>query len=479
MSLIQLAELLDQLNDSGKSFIYESSSALTISKLDYANTIDILENCNLLQWNFKIFDGAGTEVDKTEIYKEFFPFRIELEKKFEERPNELNLLTNTGFSYWLEEGHSAQIWRIARLDTDIVTKGRVFSNWNKGCDFVPSEKTKSPRVLVRDLNVNRFVCEDIQIWLLRNKDIKYSNNVALNVWLKHCYKALIYIVANEIDPIDAKLKFYGPPRLSIAVSDECCRCDNQASFEIFINLQSALLWVFDNEKEVELKHGLLVADIAQSISIHNDDINTLLSNLNSSLDGAKIAYQASLSELGKDTLKILSDLKKTINEEMGKVNDVSRQLTGSLAAALVFGVGLIAARVSEKVDDLILFCLMLVILCYVFIVMYSGVRFVKFQHELRKNWQFRLYRFLPKDEYEKLIVTPTQKVEKDFYLIVFLGVLVVIGLLFVALCISNKDERGGINDVEPRNIEKNVPPKNKSDLIKSDVFRAVYETKYF
>lgn len=78
-------------------------------------------------------------------------------------------------------------------------------------------------------------------------------------------------------------------------------------------------------------------DIARSAGGNGDDLQVLLNNLSDSLEGAKVAYQVSLSDLGRDMLKTLADLRKAVTEETAKVTDATRQLVTSVSGALAIG----------------------------------------------------------------------------------------------------------------------------------------------
>ncbi|MPN26058.1 hypothetical protein SDC9_173480 [bioreactor metagenome] len=128
-----------------------------------------------------------------------------------------------------------------------------------------------------------------------------------------------------------------------------------------------------------------------------------------------------LAETGRDTLKVLTDLRKAVTEETAKLSDISRQLTGSVAVALATGIGLIAARTATKAPAELIVTVMLVVALYIAMVISSGVQFMRLQRQLRTDWQHRLYRFLPQAEYMRMVEIPTAKAEHSFILTAWLG----------------------------------------------------------
>lgn len=417
--MIQLAELLDRLNADG-AFIRESENDVSASGLAIEAATTIVAMCRELGWVFDVFDSAGTEWPDSDLLPDFAPYRLRLRKP----PNDgdkLVLLTNAGLAEWLKVGHPAVRWQVARLRQRIVTHARLLQPWGEVEAYEPSAKTKSPRSLVREFGPERLTPEDIRPWLLREEANALIEDEAAKVWMRASALALVNSLADEIDPVDAKLKFKGPPKLSISVPAQHAGLVDELGIDHFNDLQCAANWVFENEREAELRHGLLANDIARSAGGNGDDFQCLFSNISASLDGAKIAYQVSLSDLGRDTLKMLADLRKSVTEETAKVTDATRQLVTSVAGALAISLGLIAARVNAAASYELIVAVMVVVAAYVGIVIYSGYGFIELQRQLRSDWQPRLYRFLPLPEYEIMVSKPANQAESTFFKVAWGG----------------------------------------------------------
>lgn len=417
--MILLAELLDQLTRDG-AFIRESEKDVSASNLATEATAKIIAMCQKLGWDFDLFDRAGTEWRDTELLEDFAPYRLRLRKPSTEG-NELVLLTNTGLAEWLGSGHAAVNWLVARLTQRIVTHGRLLQPWEEVASYQLSLNTKSPRSLVREYGAERFAPEDVRPWLLREETNLSIEDESTKIWMSASVFALVHSLADEIDPIDKKLKFKGPPKLSISVPVERNDLADALSIDHFNDLQRAANWVFENEREAELRHGLLANDIARSAGGNGDDFKCFISNISDSLDGAKVAYQVSLSDLGRDTLKMLADLRKAVTEETAKVTDATRQLVTSVAGALAISLGLIAARVNAAASYELIVGVMVVVAAYVGVVIYSGYAFVQLQRQMRSDWQPRLYRFLPPPEYENMVRKPASQAERTFFKVAYGG----------------------------------------------------------
>lgn len=431
MSVILLAERLDQLSADG-AFIRESENDVTASGLAIDAAISVIALCRALVWEFDLFDRAGTEWLDDNLLQDFAPYRLLIRKPPVDGDG-LVLLTNTGFAEWLKVGHAATQWQVARLRQRITTHARLLQPWGEVGPYQSSGSTKSPRALVREFGAERFAPEDIRPWLIKGEPGASIEDAATDIWRSASAFSLLHGLADEIDPVDRRLKFKGPPKLSISVPVGSGALIGAVSLEHFNDLQRAASWVFENEREAELRHGLLANDIARSAGGNGDDIQVLLDNLSGSLDGAKVAYQVSLSDLGRDTLKMLADLRKAVTEETAKVTDATRQLVTSVSGALAIGIGLIAARVNAAASYELIVAVMVVVAAYVGVVIYSGYGFIGLQRQLRSDWQPRLYRFLPPAEYDSMVSRPAGRAERTFFRVAWGGGIGVVVLMAIVI----------------------------------------------
>lgn len=427
--MILLAEQLDQLNADG-AFIRESENDVSASGLAIDAAMSVIALCRTLVWGFELFDRAGTEWRDEDLLQDFAPYRLLIRKPPAEG-DRLVLLTNTGFAEWLKVGHAATHWQVARLRQRITTHARLLQPWGEADPYQPSDNTKSPRALVREFGAERYAPEDIRPWLIRGALETSIEDPAAEIWRSASAFSLLNALADEIDPVDRRLKFKGPPKLSISLPVDSDVLVEAVSHEHFNDLQRTASWVFESEREAELRHGLVANDIARSAGGNGDDLQVLLNNLSDSLEGAKVAYQVSLSELGRDTLKMLADLRKAVTEETAKVTDATRQLVTSVSGALAIGLGLIAARVNAAASYELIVAVMVVVAAYVGVVIYSGYGFIQLQRQLRSDWQPRLYRFLPPTEYDSMVSRPAAQAERTFFQVAWGGGVGVLVLLVI------------------------------------------------
>lgn len=418
MSLIALAEAIDRLVEAKQAFVTESEGAATVSALSATHASELRALCGSLGWSLQLFDRADELwVSADVLDSDFAPFRMIIEKPV--APSEtLQLLSNQAFAQWLEIGHAAPCWRIARFAGSLVAGARVIQSWEGTQEPVVLPATKSPRALVKEFGNVRRVPEDVRAWLSPAIAPEHFDQPAIQVWVRAASVALISCLPEEIDAANGALKFRGPPRLTLPRFDASSDVLDCMTFNVLLG---AAHWVFEHEREAEMRHILLAAELARS-GVAADSAQAFLDqHLAHAWESAQIAYQMALAETGRDTLKVLSDLRKAVTEETAKLSDMSRQLTGSVAAAVATGIGLIAARVAANAPAKLVATVMIVVALYIAMVIFSGVLFMRLQRQLRADWQHRLYRFLPDVEYTRMVVTPTGKAERSFVWTAWLG----------------------------------------------------------
>lgn len=416
---IQLAELLDRLALSNEGFLVETERSVSVSGLSCASAAQIFQSVLPLGWGVKAFDTSNSEWSLPTISDEFAPFRVTISKP-QFTSADLYILTNVGFAKWLSTGHDATTWRVARLRESITTRGRLITSWTSSDKSAPLPATKSPRALVRETAGTRIVPQDIQVWLLHHSSIRLADP-AFRTWANASIKVLLYSLAEEIISNGEELKFKGPPKLTLKVPSECEDPLEEFGELAFEALQQAASWVFELEREAELKHGLLAGEIARAGGQLTSAVEYFKNNIADAFDAAKIAYLVAVSELGKDTLKLLGELRKAVTEETGKVTEGIRQTIAAVASGLAVGFGLLAARLNTAASPWLLIVIMLVVIAYVGMVIFSGWGFIALQRNLREQWQPRLYRFLPPEEYTRMVSRPTEKTENVFFVVAGLG----------------------------------------------------------
>jgi hypothetical protein len=416
LSHLSLANLLNGLAQKHQALISEGATSIVVSDLLAGPTLEVVHAASEADWIFTIVDSHGSRYDLDEIGADFEPFRVTLEKHLppeHSAADDLFIATEAGFRSFLRRGHSAPRWRLLGLTTAFSTRARVYCGWSESLALAQSPATKAPRLLVKETATVRTVPEDVRHWLFAEGHTLEPGNPFHMIWAAHALNYLSRCFANEIDTTGTQLTFKGPPKLSLTisqVSDDVAEVP-LSDFEV---VQEAAGWVFDNSREAEIKHILLSAEIARSGRTDGDAGDYLKENLPAALDCAKIAYQMAVSEITKDTLKSLGDLRKAVTEETSKATDATRQATAAIATALTVGLGLIAARLTVQINPYLIAIVMGVAFGYTLMSVWSGRKFIQIQQTLRQEWQPKLYRYLSIDEFNKMVADPISEVETLF-----------------------------------------------------------------
>lgn len=427
MSLITLAEQLDILAAQSKTHINEDNELVVASNLSAVPALNILNLCQNLGWDCLVYDEENAQTDKINIIDTFEPFKAIIRKP-ETIGNYLDILTFSGFSDYLEKGNDATCWRIAGIKKPLITQARTYTNWSFSDAATVSPKTKSPRTLVKNSGTYQNLPTDIRPWLVIDIHQIDFKDPFHKFWCMKALDALIPSLATEVDSESSSIIFKGPPKLVLLSSNTTEELIDHFGESSFLDLQTGAMWAYENSREAELKHNLLSMEIARSGRESGPALEYFKANFSTALESAKIAYQMSLSELGKDTLKSLGELRKAITEETAKATDATRQTITAVSGALTVCIGLIAARLTAHINPWFISAVTLVAITYIGMIVYSGWSFISLQRELRKDWQPKLYRFLPQSEYRKMVSIPAEKAESVFKWSASIGTIAVIFL---------------------------------------------------
>lgn len=427
MSATDLAQRVEEAVTRG-ALVTEGETTVSVSNLASVDAQKVATAAVAAGLACSIRDAEGQDWPAADLVPEFQPFRVSVTKPVL-ADGTLAVVTGAGFEHLLAAGTAYNRWWVAGLTAPIRTWTTLFLPWGDDEAAPSAIPTANPRTLVREYSSERSVPASIGRWLLRRDETIDLNVAICRIWAEAAVSAIMLALPNEVEDEQASLRFRGPPRLSLRYERTAI---GPAERQVFADLETAAAWVFENERETELRHTLLATEIARSggdgtvLSVFGD-------RLAPSLEGARIAYELSVAGTSADTLKALADLRKAVTEEMAKVTEATRQTITAVTGAIAVGMGLLAARSTTKTEPWLIEAVMVVAVVYVLLILATGAQFVLLQRSVRSDWQVRLYRFLPSSDYRKLVTKPAFRAEFAFWSAATIGVFATIALAWTVL----------------------------------------------
>lgn len=415
--LKKLAQEVDELSLTRRVSVIETAEALALSNLCACDAARVIELLAPIGWPHQIVDSAGETAESSTLNEDYEPFNIYIQKK--SKPSVLCVVTLSGFAKFLESEDNTECWEVVRLNASFSSMASIFVPWGVTEVFSPAGQTKGPRSLVKEHSSPLRAPRDIRVWLPKSA-------VTPELWLEPVFRvfadlsarAMMNALAGEI-ALDGGLVYRGPPqvRLCAPVQGERVELD----MESYNSLRSAAAWVFESETEAELRHGLFIAEFARCHKSDNYATQAFANGAASALDGARLAYQLSLSDLTREAIKAQGDLRKAVADDTAKLADNTRQVVMAVAAALATCAGLVAAKVGTSTPGWMLQIVAVIAAIYVAAIVASGWNFLVIQKSMRESWRDRLYKFVPDEDYAAMVNAPASRAEFMFILAAIAG----------------------------------------------------------
>lgn len=432
-NLKRLTQTLDDWADQQWIAITETNDVLVAKQLRGDQAVALVHLLNEARCDTHAYEFAddGGQLETSEISDAYEGLSMTLRKPPSPADVE-TILTLTAFSASLERPiEASRIWLLP-LVAPFETLAVRYGCWGDEEEFHPTIASPDPRKVVRPIGAVPKLPDDLDRWRLTT-DGAFSrpSDRAFTIWQAKATVRLAACLSNEIEQ-SGLLLFRGPPttRFRPTTSSNVAR-------EPFEDLQRAIAWVYESDRELENRHALLAAEIARA-SVRDGDLTDLCLVAGASIEGARIAYNFGVTQQSRDTLKALSDLRKAVSDETTKLADTTRTLAAAIASAVFGNIGLIVARLtlppSSFYVPLAAVVLGIVLALYVATVIWSGTHFLRLQRDLRSAWRSKLYRFLTDLEYKEMVDRPAARAERGFRTAAWCGgVLCALMLLAVIL----------------------------------------------
>ncbi|BCG73369.1 hypothetical protein MesoLj113a_45270 [Mesorhizobium sp. 113-1-2] len=426
---IELGALLDGWVASRWANVVETPSAVTVSRLGGANVQKLAAAVLRVGWTCDLHDGAGEPIRSEEIHDDFGPFVATIKKASEGADR--RILTLEGLRQAISEPEVQGIWQIACAREGFASGTISFNPWGRGEVFAPASPTKSPLDVVREGSGQRLVPADIRKWLLRG-DLTEAiwNDTAFKAFAAASAPALIRSLASEVVG-QGSVVFLGPPRLNMVVAFD--RLVDDLGYVGFKDLSAAAAWVFEDSASAEQRHALFAAEFARSVTRTETVAAAFRDAGRDILEGARLAFQLSQSDLSREAIKAQGDLRKSIADDTAKAAEGTRTLAGAVAVAIATAITLVAARSTATVQPWVLALVAAVVAGYLIVVAGSGWAYLHLQNQLRQQWRTRFYRFIPAEDYEGMVTKPTRSAARPYHFVGAIAVLIACALGWLAL----------------------------------------------
>lgn len=403
MSADALAAIINDAHLRGDCLVREGWDKVLLSRLSADLTRTIADLATAAELDPAIFDDADNDVALADVDDIGGPYRVSLSKPAAEGSG--YVLTLRGLDDLLNDLGSRTAIHVATVTTAFETLAAVVAPWktSTGPVAIPGPASlKSPRNFVREYGDQRLAPASIGLWLLRDPTWLGEEPVFIR-WAILATRQCLLAVGNEVEDGPVSVVFKGPPRGAMVIPDAATVIGEA----LFSAVQACARWVYETATETEMRHPLLSAEIARFSTI-DGTLKADPAILVPALDGARLAYDLGMSKLSSDTLKMLTDLRKSVLDEATKVSDNTRQLVASVATTLSVGVGLVAAKVGANADGRIIGAVALIATVYVMAIIRSGYRALALQDDIREQWKPRTYGFISGENYDTLVDGPAR-----------------------------------------------------------------------
>ncbi|MCS0497894.1 hypothetical protein NVS89_22645 [Ancylobacter sp. MQZ15Z-1] len=429
-----LASALECLVQTERAAVTESAGNLTVARLGAVDATAIVEAVAALGWTYVIEDATPEVINREQISPGFEPYRLVVTKPA--RPEGTAMaLTRSGLTDWLLDDKRPPVIWVAGLPSAFETKANRIAPWGDETVFVPMATGCDPRKVVRELAPERLVTAQIDHWLVRDPDLDWPvTHWAFVAWAKYAFPGLLRCLSDEVEE-DGTLLFRGPPLSRLKPEADLIGALSPQGMRA---VQRAASWVFESSVEMRPRHDLFAPEIARTAHSGQGAGAMFLLAAESALEGAIMARAFGLSEVSRDSLKAMTELRKAVSEEIGKLSDTTRSIASAVAAALFAGIALIAGRLALDNPALIVrqavAVIGVVLFLYVAAIVASGLHYVGLQRRLRREWHAKIYRFMPESDYETMVVGPAASAEGGFYLAAWIGGIAATLLLVLVVC---------------------------------------------
>ncbi|SRR5579883_109183 len=304
---------------------------------------------------------------------------------------------------------------VADLDANgaFETHGLIVSGWDISLS-IPSRQRIAhidPSPYVRDFVPTREVTSNLAPWIVEKHPTKES--VAFASWKKVASRRLLGSLVSSVwlENEVIWLQANGPPIYRMLAADE----DIERAFG---KLTETAKWVFLSGQDIEARHIIFSSELARAARPDQSFPETMAR----AFDAAKVTYDAHVQSSSRETLKTLSDLRKTVIEETQKVTQKAQDLSAGLwrdlavsAAPFILKILGDTSKISNPAIAAGFYFAAALFIAVSFILQWRiNASFFKSQKSSRTAWMHILYNYISAREKEEIAETPIDNVMGNY-----------------------------------------------------------------
>jgi hypothetical protein len=268
-----------------------------------------------------------------------------------------------------------------------------------------------PRRFVRDLALAR-VPRSVGDALLASA-VEGRDSAAFLAWRDNAVRRLRAALANEIaSSVTGEIvTLQGSRTINADVEPAGVVTD-----ELFDAADEAGHWVYASGPDIDTRHVMFTHELAREWQEGRGWYEGFPTFAPRALASAKNVYRKHLAKTSNETLKALADLRKTLNEEIVKVTQQTRDLGAGLwrdfavvLTAIVARVALIVSGNAAADSSPVIYTMYGVAVYLALtlsVALYANARFGAIAKANRLTWRESLYGFLSDDDFKKLAEEP-------------------------------------------------------------------------
>lgn len=304
---------------------------------------------------------------------------------------------------------------IAEPCADFMTETCAFEFWDSEQRAIPPDAEQlivSPRKIVKDLGGG---CVPVSLGPFLLKDDPPSSSTVFDLWKTYSARYLYLSLVNEAWEEDGRIyvTLVGPRKRKVEF--EIDRVNRARDFQA---VHDCAKWIYASGRDVEVKHTLFTYELAREWPADSSLTSEFSLRGPFALEAAKTSFFSHIRETSKDTLKSLSDLRKSLGEDVAKVVQQTREVLSTLwkdfaiAVTALFGKAALGSGKAAADPVALKFALIgtAVFLLYSFgHAINANRRFAQIAKENRIEWRRKLYGFLPEDDLRVLSDKPLEQ----------------------------------------------------------------------